>query len=141
VESHRSDEQMQKEIQKLAFCKHFGLPYKGPAMAVDANGEQKLSPEACAWMLQRAKDLPKLSPEESADAGARALEMDVAHRRSERSIAGPNEKRTPLQEALDRLIDEKRRSSCNRSERRLRDSSERYQQYYTTTPTNRPCSD
>lgn len=98
---------MQKEIQKFVFCKQFGLPYQGPAMAVDANGEQKLSPEASAWMLQRAKDLPKLSPEGSAEAGARALEMDVAHRRWERAVAGPNEKRTLLQEALDRLIDER----------------------------------
>jgi hypothetical protein len=102
-----SDDEMQKEIKKFAFCKQVGLPYKGPAMALDANGEEKLSPEASAWMLQRIKDLPKLTAEESSEAGARAAENTISNRRRERAMAGPDEKRTPLQEALDRVIDER----------------------------------
>jgi hypothetical protein len=107
VDSPLSDEEMKKEIERFALCKRLGLPYKGPAMALDAQGEEKLSPVASEWMLEALKKLPKLSTEEAGEAGARAAQYDIANRRRERAIAGPDEKRTAFQQALDRIIDER----------------------------------
>jgi hypothetical protein len=100
-----SDDEMKDELKRFAWSKHFGLPYEGPAAASDASGEQKLSPEAGAWVLEQVNGMPKRSAEESDQAGHRAAERAVARRRWERATAGPNEQRTPFQEALDRIID------------------------------------
>jgi hypothetical protein len=98
---------MKKEIERFALCKRLGLPYHGPAMALDAEREEKLSPAASNWMLEAVKKLPKLSAEETGQAASRAVEYDIANRRRERAVAGPEEKKTPFQEALDHVIDER----------------------------------
>jgi hypothetical protein len=100
---------MKREIQAFVTLEQMGMGtvYRGPASTLDKEGQAKLSPEAANWIMEEVKKLPKLTKKQSGELGARAAERAIERRRRERATAGPNEKRTPFQEMLDRTIDER----------------------------------